>query len=131
MVRGHGAPCGSDGARCDCQACAVRDGSTSDVVVAADLARSCLLLGCRRGGWAGAGLDELGRPMISPIILSPPERGLSEVLCGSRGRSRALALEAMKLFHDLDSVVTLESLALVRKRYNIPTEYVLHALGSR
>ncbi|RWV79992.1 hypothetical protein GW17_00058798, partial [Ensete ventricosum] len=39
------------------------------------------------------------------------------------------ALEAMKSFHDLDSVVTLKPLALIWKRYNIPDEYVLHTLG--
>ncbi|RWW62007.1 hypothetical protein BHE74_00030890 [Ensete ventricosum] len=37
------------------------------------------------------------------------------------------ALEAMKSFHDFDSVMTLESLALIRKHYNILDEYILHA----
>ncbi|RWW67835.1 hypothetical protein BHE74_00024684 [Ensete ventricosum] len=37
------------------------------------------------------------------------------------------ALEAMKLHHDFDSTVYLESLGSVRKRFSIPSEYVLHA----
>ncbi|RWV95748.1 hypothetical protein GW17_00041607 [Ensete ventricosum] len=37
------------------------------------------------------------------------------------------ALEAMKLCHDFDSTMSVKSLATIRKRYSIPTEYVLHA----
>ncbi|RWW80078.1 hypothetical protein BHE74_00011596 [Ensete ventricosum] len=106
MVRGHGAPCGSDGARCDCQACAVRDGSTSDVIVAADLARSCLLLGCRRGGWAGAGLDELGRPMISPIILPPPRKGSFRGALRVEGKIPGIGYSESPL-HGLESLLDL------------------------
>ncbi|RZS19784.1 hypothetical protein BHM03_00052220, partial [Ensete ventricosum] len=40
------------------------------------------------------------------------------------------ALEVMKSCHDFDSTMSLESLAMVRKRFNIPNEYVLHAPGS-
>ncbi|RWW87851.1 hypothetical protein BHE74_00003303 [Ensete ventricosum] len=35
----------------------------------------------------------------------------------------------MKSFHDFDSVVTLESLASIRKHYNVLDEYILHAPG--
>ncbi|RZS25380.1 hypothetical protein BHM03_00058568 [Ensete ventricosum] len=37
------------------------------------------------------------------------------------------ALEAMKSHHDFDSIVCLESLGSVRKRFSIPSEYVLYA----
>ncbi|RWW78451.1 hypothetical protein BHE74_00013335 [Ensete ventricosum] len=36
-------------------------------------------------------------------------------------------LEVMKLCHDFDSIVTEESLAVIRERYSIPNEYALHA----
>ncbi|RZS27736.1 hypothetical protein BHM03_00061284 [Ensete ventricosum] len=36
------------------------------------------------------------------------------------------ALEAMKLHHDFNSIVCLESLGSVQKRFSIPSEYVLH-----
>ncbi|RZS10768.1 hypothetical protein BHM03_00042037 [Ensete ventricosum] len=41
------------------------------------------------------------------------------------------ALEAIKSFHDLDSIMSLESLATIRKRSSILTEYVLHAPAPR
>ncbi|RWW72550.1 hypothetical protein BHE74_00019633 [Ensete ventricosum] len=39
------------------------------------------------------------------------------------------ALEVMKSCHDFDSIVSLESLATIRKRYSIPDEYILHVPG--
>ncbi|RWW49658.1 hypothetical protein BHE74_00044141 [Ensete ventricosum] len=33
----------------------------------------------------------------------------------------------MKSYHNFDSTMSLESLAMIRERYNIPTKYVLHA----
>ncbi|RZR93340.1 hypothetical protein BHM03_00021814 [Ensete ventricosum] len=39
------------------------------------------------------------------------------------------ALEVMKSCDDFDSTVSLESLATIRRRYSIPSEYVLPALG--
>ncbi|RRT49176.1 hypothetical protein B296_00027233 [Ensete ventricosum] len=35
----------------------------------------------------------------------------------------------MKSCHDFDSIVSLESLATIRKRYSIPDEYILHVPG--
>ncbi|RRT54384.1 hypothetical protein B296_00047385 [Ensete ventricosum] len=39
------------------------------------------------------------------------------------------ALKVMKSCHDFDSIVSLESLTTIRKRYSISNEYVLHASG--
>ncbi|RRT31559.1 hypothetical protein B296_00049533, partial [Ensete ventricosum] len=39
------------------------------------------------------------------------------------------ALEVMKSCYDFDSTVSLESLAMVRKCFSIPNEYVLYAPG--
>ncbi|RZS29118.1 hypothetical protein BHM03_00062803 [Ensete ventricosum] len=48
----------------------------------------------------------------------------------ARADAKALqALEAMKSHHDFDSTMSLESLASIRKHFNILNEYVLHALG--
>ncbi|RWW01837.1 hypothetical protein GW17_00035101, partial [Ensete ventricosum] len=68
------------------------DASTLDADMVADLTRTCLYLGCRRGYRPGVGLGELGRPIICPHSLSLLKRGLSEVLCGPKGRSRALVI---------------------------------------
>ncbi|RZS26041.1 hypothetical protein BHM03_00059345, partial [Ensete ventricosum] len=39
------------------------------------------------------------------------------------------ALEVMKSCYDFNSIVSLESLAMVRKHFSIPNEYVLYAPG--
>ncbi|RRT55483.1 hypothetical protein B296_00032326 [Ensete ventricosum] len=41
------------------------------------------------------------------------------------------SLEAIKLCHDFYSTMSIESLAIIRKRYSISAEYVLHALAPR
>ncbi|RWV78830.1 hypothetical protein GW17_00060130 [Ensete ventricosum] len=57
----------------------------------------------------------------------PPSSSSSIV---TRADAKALqALEAMKSFHDFDSIVTYESLASIRKCYSISDEFTLHALG--
>ncbi|RRT33837.1 hypothetical protein B296_00057693 [Ensete ventricosum] len=59
---------------------------------------------------------------------SGPESSSSGVM--ARADAKALqALEAMKSHHDFDSTMSLESLASIRKHFNISNEYVLHALG--
>ncbi|RZS01222.1 hypothetical protein BHM03_00031041, partial [Ensete ventricosum] len=55
-----------------------------------------------------------------------PESSSSGVMTGADAKALQ-ALEAMKLHHDFDSTVYLESLGSVRKRFSIPSEYVLHA----
>ncbi|RWW04746.1 hypothetical protein GW17_00032016 [Ensete ventricosum] len=101
------------------------DGSTSDVNVSIELARTCLHLGCRRGCRLGVGLGEQGQSIIYLIILPCPPHPLKGVFPRrSTGRREDLecwlswvptpwtrALEAMKSFHDFDSVVTFESFA--------------------
>ncbi|RZR77338.1 hypothetical protein BHM03_00002379 [Ensete ventricosum] len=60
---------------------------------------------------------------------SGPESSSSSVM--TEADAKALqALEAMKSHHDFDSTVCLESLGSVRKRFSIPSEYVLQASRS-
>ncbi|RZR96558.1 hypothetical protein BHM03_00025584, partial [Ensete ventricosum] len=61
--------------------------------------------------------------------LGEPEASSSGVSSGSPSSIdvRVLRdLEVMKAGHDLDTAVTEGSLAAIRERYNIPTEYGLH-----
>ncbi|RZR82622.1 hypothetical protein BHM03_00009074 [Ensete ventricosum] len=57
---------------------------------------------------------------------SVPESSSSGVMTGADAKALQ-ALEAMKSHHDFDSTICLESLGSVRKRFSIPSEYVLHA----
>ncbi|RRT76473.1 hypothetical protein B296_00006356 [Ensete ventricosum] len=60
---------------------------------------------------------------------SGPESSSSSVM--TEADAKALqALEALKSHHDFDSTVCLESLGSVRKRFSIPSEYVLQASRS-
>ncbi|RZR81578.1 hypothetical protein BHM03_00007834 [Ensete ventricosum] len=68
------------------------------------------------------------RPSGSLGNKSGPPSSSSSIV--TRADAKALqALEAMKSFHDFDSVVTYESLASIRKCYSISDEFTLHALG--
>ncbi|RWW88117.1 hypothetical protein BHE74_00003019 [Ensete ventricosum] len=65
----------------------------------------------------------LGDPEASPSGVSSGPLSLVD--------TRVLRdLEVMKVDYDLDMAVTEESLAIIRKRYSIPTEYGLHVLRS-
>ncbi|RWV78369.1 hypothetical protein GW17_00060680, partial [Ensete ventricosum] len=59
---------------------------------------------------------------------SGPQSSSSGVMVGADAKALQ-ALEAIKSHHDFDSTVSLESLALIRKCFSIPNEYVLHAPG--
>ncbi|RWW60843.1 hypothetical protein BHE74_00032132 [Ensete ventricosum] len=68
------------------------------------------------------------RPSGSSRDQSNPCSSSSGVM--TRADVKALqALEVIKSCHDFDSTVSLESLAMVQKCFNIPNEYVLHASG--
>ncbi|RZS08472.1 hypothetical protein BHM03_00039456 [Ensete ventricosum] len=60
---------------------------------------------------------------------SGPESSSSGMMIGVDAKVLQ-ALEAMESHHDFDSTVCPESLGSVRKRFSIPSEYVLHAPGS-
>ncbi|RZR77283.1 hypothetical protein BHM03_00002298 [Ensete ventricosum] len=57
---------------------------------------------------------------------SGPESSSSGVMTGADAKALQ-ALEAMMSHDDFDSIICLESLGSVRKRFSIPSEYVLHA----
>ncbi|RRT73834.1 hypothetical protein B296_00023689 [Ensete ventricosum] len=68
------------------------------------------------------------RPSDSSGNESGPPSSSSGII--TQADAKALqALEAMKSFHDFNSIVTFKSLASIWKRYSIPDEYILHAPG--
>ncbi|RZS14181.1 hypothetical protein BHM03_00045838 [Ensete ventricosum] len=68
------------------------------------------------------------RPSDSSGNKSGPPSSSSSVI--TQVDAKALqALEAMKSFHDFNSIVTFKSLASIWKRYSIPDEYILYAPG--
>ncbi|RWW59691.1 hypothetical protein BHE74_00033368 [Ensete ventricosum] len=70
--------------------------------------------------------EERHRSNDSTESPSVPESSSSGVMIGAEAKVLQ-ALEVMKSLHDFDSNICLESLGLVRKRFSISNEYVLHA----
>ncbi|RRT81274.1 hypothetical protein B296_00001056 [Ensete ventricosum] len=86
-------------------------------------------LGDLAEGLLASSVRVISSPGLGGVSQSDPEASSS----GASSRplslvdSRALRdLEVMKADHDLDTAVTEGSLAVIRERYNIPTEYGLH-----
>ncbi|RWW38756.1 hypothetical protein BHE74_00055982, partial [Ensete ventricosum] len=105
-----------------------------------DLAEGLLML-CHFGVFfEQVGMTSSDSSSSVRVISSPGSGGVSQSdpeaspLGASSGLpspidSRALRdLEVMKADHDLDTTVTEGSLAVIRERYSIPTEYGLHVL---
>ncbi|RRT45785.1 hypothetical protein B296_00032457 [Ensete ventricosum] len=65
------------------------------------------------------------RPSGSLGDQSGPESSFSRIMVGVDVKALR-TLEAMNSHHDFDSIVSLESLVAVQKRFSIPNEYVLH-----
>ncbi|RRT66785.1 hypothetical protein B296_00019512 [Ensete ventricosum] len=118
MGRRCGTPFGINGAWRRSRVVQCPDASTSDAKFAADLVARADVVSSQLltssgslGNQSGPGSSSLG------VMTGMDIKALQ-------------ALEAMKSHHDFDSTVSLESLGSIQKRFSVPNEYVLHALGS-
>ncbi|RRT51316.1 hypothetical protein B296_00021270 [Ensete ventricosum] len=68
----------------------------------------------------------ISSPRSGGVSQSDPEASSSGASLGPLSPIDSRALEVMKADHDLDTAVTEGSLAVIRERYSIPTEYGLH-----
>ncbi|RWW50392.1 hypothetical protein BHE74_00043356, partial [Ensete ventricosum] len=68
----------------------------------------------------------ISSPGSGGVSQSDPEASSSGESSGPLSSIDSRVLEVMKADHDLDMAVTVGTLAMIRERYSIPTEYGLH-----